>query len=65
MSSTRLDGHYAVRLCALNHTTPAQDVEAVLDFFASTPLGPRADLDGARSPHMMDVGAGWLRPARR
>ena len=65
VSSTRLDGRYAVRLCVLNHTTRAEDVEAVLDFFASTPLGPRADLDGARSPHMMDVGAGWLRPARR
>ena len=65
MSSTRLDGRYAVRLCVLNHTTRAEDVEAVVEFFASAPLGSRAGLDGARSPHMMDVGAGWLRPARR
>ena len=65
VSSTRLDGRYAVRLCVLNHTTRVEDVEAMLDFFASAALGPRADLDEARSPHMMDVGAGWLRPARR
>ena len=44
-SSTRLDGRYAVRLCLLNHTTTAADVEALLDFFASAPLDPRAALE--------------------
>ena len=35
VSSTRLGGRYAVRLCALNNTTSAGDVERVLDFFAA------------------------------
>ena len=61
--STRVDGRYAVRLCVLNHTTRAEHVEAVLDYFATAPLGPPRGVDGARSPHMMDVGAGWLRTA--
>ena len=36
----RCDGRYAVRLCVLNHTTRAEDVEAALDFFASAPGRP-------------------------
>jgi len=36
VSSTRLNGRYAVRLCVLNHTTTAADVEDVVDFFAYT-----------------------------
>lgn len=64
VSSTRLDGRYAVRLCVLNHTTRAEDVEAAVDFFASAPVDrPPPNAGGARSPHMMDVAAGWLRPA--
>jgi aromatic-L-amino-acid/L-tryptophan decarboxylase len=38
VSSTRLGGRYAVRLCALNNTTSAGDVEQVLDFFAAAPV---------------------------
>jgi aromatic-L-amino-acid decarboxylase len=38
VSSTRLGGRYAVRLCALNNTTSAADVERVLDFFAGAPV---------------------------
>ena len=34
VSSTRLHGVYAIRLCALNHTSRAEDVEWVLDWFA-------------------------------
>ena len=64
VSSTSLGDRYAVRLCVLNHTTGPQDVEDVLDFFATAPLDEaQADGDRARSPHMMDVAAGWLRPA--
>jgi aromatic-L-amino-acid/L-tryptophan decarboxylase len=62
--STRVDGRYAVRLCILNHTTRARDVEAAVDFFASAPLERRPASNGVRSPHMMDVGAGWLQGAR-
>lgn len=32
VSSTRLHGRYALRLCILNHTTAREDVDAVLDF---------------------------------
>src|SRR5581483_8572093 len=32
VSSTRLDGRYAIRLCPLNHTSRAEDVLRVLDF---------------------------------
>jgi aromatic-L-amino-acid/L-tryptophan decarboxylase len=37
VSSTRLHGAYAIRLCPLNHTTRASDVEWVLDWFARAP----------------------------
>jgi len=32
VSSTRLHGRFALRLCILNHTTTREDVDAVLDF---------------------------------
>jgi aromatic-L-amino-acid decarboxylase len=32
ISSTQLHGHYALRLCVLNHTTRARDVERVLEW---------------------------------
>jgi glutamate/tyrosine decarboxylase-like PLP-dependent enzyme len=32
ISSTRLEGRYALRLCILNHTSGAEDVDAVLDW---------------------------------
>jgi len=34
LSSTRLHGTYAIRLCVMNHTTEADDVKEVLDWFA-------------------------------
>jgi glutamate/tyrosine decarboxylase-like PLP-dependent enzyme len=61
--STRVDGRFAVRLCILNHTTRAEDVEAAVAFFAGAPLDPEPRSNGARSPHMMDVGSGWLSSA--
>ena len=33
VSTTRLRGRSAVRLCILNHTTRREDVDAVLDHF--------------------------------
>ncbi|GAA3824407.1 aminotransferase class V-fold PLP-dependent enzyme [Nocardioides panacisoli] len=38
VSSTRLHGRYAVRLCAMNHTSAAEHVREVLDFFATAAL---------------------------
>src|SRR3954447_21512567 len=40
VSSTRLHGAYAIRLCALNHTTTREDVEWVLDWFAGAAIPP-------------------------
>ncbi|HEY2637641.1 MAG TPA: aminotransferase class I/II-fold pyridoxal phosphate-dependent enzyme, partial [Solirubrobacteraceae bacterium] len=37
VSSTRLRGRYAIRLCVLNHTTGLDDVRWVLDWFAAAP----------------------------
>ena len=40
VSSTRLHGRYAVRLCVINHTSAAEDVEQVLDWFADAASQP-------------------------
>ena len=53
VSSTRLHGAYAIRLCVLNHTSRAEDVDWVLDWFATaeTPSldrpAPRPRRDGS------------------
>jgi glutamate/tyrosine decarboxylase-like PLP-dependent enzyme len=44
VSSTRLRGRYAVRLCVLNHASTAADVQAVLEWFErETPRGPASE----------------------
>ena len=53
MSSTRLHGSYAVRLCVLNHTSRASDVEWVLDWFASADVPARP----ARAPRQRRAGS--------
>ncbi len=53
VSSTRLRGRYAIRLCVLNHTTTAADVRRVIEHVASTPVAdsvPRPQLDAERVP---------------
>jgi glutamate/tyrosine decarboxylase-like PLP-dependent enzyme len=37
VSSTKLRGRYAIRLCVMNHTSGAEDVEATLSWFADAP----------------------------
>jgi aromatic-L-amino-acid decarboxylase len=44
VSSTRLHGTYAIRMCVMNHTTGPGDVTEVLDWFASAPV-PRGASD--------------------
>jgi hypothetical protein len=44
VSSTRIRGRFAVRLCVLNHTTRVEDIDAVLDHFE------RAVVDDAQAP---------------
>ena len=46
VSSTRVHGRPALRLCVLNHTTRADDVERVLDFLATAePRGATTDYE--------------------
>ena len=42
VSSTRLRGRFALRMCVLNHTSGTLDVERVLDWFEHAPLPPAA-----------------------
>jgi aromatic-L-amino-acid decarboxylase len=37
LSSTKLGGRYAIRLCVMNHTSGPGDVDAALSWFASAP----------------------------
>jgi aromatic-L-amino-acid decarboxylase len=57
VSATRLHGQYALRMCVLNHTTSAEDVERVLDFLATAE--PRATvvppLERDREVSFLDV----------
>jgi glutamate/tyrosine decarboxylase-like PLP-dependent enzyme len=41
VSSTRLEGQYAIRLCILAHTTTVDDVDAVLEFLETADPAPR------------------------
>jgi aromatic-L-amino-acid/L-tryptophan decarboxylase len=62
VSSTRLRGRYAVRLCVMNHTSTAADVSRVLDWFADAPL-PEGSADGAALATPVrhaGVRSGWL-----
>ncbi len=43
VSSTRLRGRYAIRLCVMNHTTAERDVHRVLDWFAHAAEPPVSD----------------------
>ena len=42
ISSTRLRGRYALRMCVLNHTSTASDVQRVLDWIETSPA-PRLE----------------------
>ncbi len=57
VSSTRLAGTYAIRMCVFNHSTTAEDVDAVLDWLA-TAEPPRAD--PAPLPREVLGTSGWL-----
>jgi aromatic-L-amino-acid/L-tryptophan decarboxylase len=45
ISSTRLDGRYALRLCVMNHTSSAEDVKRTIRWLAEIPV-----LHGASKP---------------
>jgi aromatic-L-amino-acid/L-tryptophan decarboxylase len=64
VSSTRLRGRYAVRLCVLNHSTGPADVDAVLDWLERAPAPPydgRTRRSGASAleTRTADLTVGW------
>ena len=69
VSSTRLGGRYAIRLCVLNHTTRADDVERTLRFLENaeqrgdrrSPCRLRA-METALQPLSRRLGRGQLEP---
>ncbi len=60
VSSTRLRGRYAIRLCVLNHATTAADVDRVLDFLESAEVEPGAFAGVALHERHPDVRQSWL-----
>jgi hypothetical protein len=61
VSSTRLRGRFTVRLCCMNHTTRAEDVERILDYFAHTDPAT-LPMPQPRTRVLREVGleGGWL-----
>src|SRR4051812_49769960 len=50
ISSTRLRGRYALRLCVLNHTTGAADVERVIEWLETADVTPGAPAAAGGAP---------------
>jgi glutamate/tyrosine decarboxylase-like PLP-dependent enzyme len=61
VSSTRLHGTYAIRLCAMNHTSGPQDVTDTLDWFARSEPPSQAGTGPppVRRDRHADVRGGW------
>jgi hypothetical protein len=63
ISSTRLQGRYALRLCVLNHTTRKEDVDRVLGWIerasitGDTPAARRPTVPHERHPQLTE---GWV-----
>src|SRR4051794_22437214 len=65
VSSTRVRGRYAIRLCVLNHSTGAEDVDRVLDFLERDEIEDGRELGIAVYERNPDVRRTWLRHAPR
>jgi glutamate/tyrosine decarboxylase-like PLP-dependent enzyme len=61
VSSTRLHGKYAIRMCVMNHTTGPDDVRATLEWFAnaSTPSRDAAQPVSRYEDRRADMESGW------
>jgi glutamate/tyrosine decarboxylase-like PLP-dependent enzyme len=55
VSSTRLHGRFALRLCILNHSTTREDVDAVLDFLEQEEPARRPEPVRERHPDMSEM----------
>jgi hypothetical protein len=60
VSSTRLKGRYAVRMCVLSHTTGPEDVDRVLDFLEQTDVAD-GDVQAVRYERHPDVTLSGIR----
>ena len=65
VSSTRLQGRFALRLCILNHTTAREDVDAVLDFLEHEVAPEAPDLERAPYERNPGVATSLLPPPLR
>ncbi|MDP9242623.1 MAG: aminotransferase class V-fold PLP-dependent enzyme [Actinomycetota bacterium] len=63
ISSTRLRARFSLRMCVLNHSTGAEDVDRVLTFLERSPVEshPNAAASPHVSPRQRAVTPGWLR----
>jgi hypothetical protein len=63
ISSTRVRGRFALRMCVMNHTTTAADVDEVLDWVERVEIEP-PDAAAAEPAHEREPGVrlGWLAP---
>ena len=61
VSSTRLRGRFAIRMCVMNHTTTAADVDEIVDWIAGVDIPVPAEA-AAVSAHDREPGVrqGWL-----
>ncbi len=61
VSSTRLHGKYAIRMCVMNHTTGPDAVTSTLDWFAQASTPPRAPHDSISryADRRTDMSSGW------
>lgn len=59
ISSTRLNGQHALRLCVLNHTSGRRDVDRVLDWVESAPVGLTVPSRAGEHDRNPNLGDGW------
>ncbi len=60
VSSTRLHGRYALRLCVLNHTSRVRDLEHVLRWIETAPVPPQIPVAPVVSDRHLDIHLPWL-----
>jgi hypothetical protein len=57
VSTTRLGGRYAIRMCVMNHTTARADVERTLRWLANAPVPMGVCSEGSDWPTRPPVAA--------
>ncbi len=61
ISTGRIRGRYALRLCVLNHSTSQADVDRALELAATLEVDLGAPADGPVHISYPEIAAGWLR----